>query len=95
MKHRRNCLNSRSFWPLALAPLSGCGVVGGAPSYTVVGSFFPAWMFCGVFGIFVAIGARAAFVSLGLANVLPYQLFFCTAIGLTAAMLVWLLWFGQ
>jgi len=94
VKHKRDNLSSRSFWPLALAPLSGCAAAG-APSYTVIGSYFPAWMFCAVIGIFVAIGARAAFVSLGLATVLPYQLFVCTAIGLTAAMLVWLLWFGQ
>jgi YtcA family len=69
--------------------------VSGAPSYTLFGAFFPAWMICAVIGIFGAIGARAAMVSSGLAKVLPYQLFVCASIGLIVALLVWLIWFGR
>lgn len=69
--------------------------VGGAPSYTLFGAFFPAWLFCAVIGIFGAIGARAAMVRSGLAKVLPYQLFVCASIGLIVALLVWLIWFGR
>ena len=67
----------------------------GAPSYTLFGAFFPAWMFCAVIGILGAIGVRAAMVSSGLAKVLPYQLFVCASIGLIVALLVWLIWFGR
>lgn len=80
--------------PLALLPLSGCAA-SGAPSFTVVGSYFPAWMFCALLGIFIAMGARAAFIALGLATILPFQLLVCVSIGLTGAILSWLLWFGQ
>ena len=70
-------------------------IVTGAPSYSLFGAFFPAWMFCAVIGIAGAIAARAAMVSLGVAKVLPYQLFVCASIGLIVALLASLLWFGQ
>jgi hypothetical protein len=70
-------------------------MVSGAPSYSLFGAFFPAWMFCAVIGIIGAIGARAAMVSSGLAKVMPYQLFVCASIGLIVALLVWLIWFGR
>jgi hypothetical protein len=73
--------------------LSGC--VRGAPSFPLFGSFFPAWMFCAIFGVLAAIGARAAFVAFRKADVLPSQLFVCTGIGITFALLGWLLWFGR
>jgi hypothetical protein len=68
---------------------------GGAPSFTVFGAFFPAWLLCGVAGIFGAVVARGAFVSSGLANTLPYQLAVCTAIGVIVAILAWFVWFGR
>ena len=79
---------------LASAALDGCGGRG-APSFVIVGSYFPGWMVCALIGIAVAIMARIGFVTTGLASVLPYQLFVCTAIGLCGALAVWLLWFGQ
>jgi hypothetical protein len=74
--------------------LSSCSH-GGAPSFTLFGAFFPGWMVCGLAGIVGAIVARAAFAGSGLSNVLPYQLFVCTAIGVIVAVLVWLVWFGR
>ena len=68
---------------------------GGAPSFTLFGAFFPGWMVCGLMGIIGAIVARAAFAGTGLSNVLPYQLFVCTAIGVIVAILVWMVWFGR
>ena len=70
-------------------------VVRGAPSYSLFGAFFPAWLLCAAIGIIGAIGARAAMVSSGLAKVLPYQLFVCASIGLIVALLVWLIWLGR
>jgi|SRR6516164_8633552 len=74
--------------------LSGCSA-GGAPSFDLFGAFFPAWLLCGGIGIAAAGAARFAFVSTGLANALPYQLAVCTAIGVIAALAVWLIGFGR
>ena len=78
---------------LAAFALSGC-TVQGAPSYTLFGAYFPAWMFCAAFGILVAIIARVAFVATGLAYALPLQLFVCAAVGLCAAVFAGLRFFG-
>jgi YtcA family len=92
---------ARSFKPYANAssalllacPLIGCSR-SEAPSFEIVGAYFPAWMLCALFGIIAAAGARAAFVAGGLSNVLPYQLFVCTSIGLIFAFSLWLIQFG-
>jgi hypothetical protein len=74
--------------------LGGCSA-GGAPSFDLFGAFFPAWLLCGIVGIAGAVVARAAFVSSGVANTLPYQLAVCTSIGVITALLVWLIGFGH
>jgi hypothetical protein len=74
--------------------LSGCSG-GSAPSFDLFGAFFPAWLLCGVIGVAGATVARLVFVSTGLANVLPYQLAVCAAIGVITAVLVWLVGFGH
>jgi hypothetical protein len=83
---------------ILLAPLafvvSGCALRG-APDFVLFGSYFPAWMFCALIGIFGAIGARLIFVVSGLAQVLPWQLFVCAAVGGCCGLAAWLLWFGQ
>jgi len=75
-------------------PLGGC-TVKGAPSYVIFGAYFPAWMFCGAIAIVTAIIARVLMTATGLSEVLPYQLFVCTAIGLMAGLAVWLSVFGS
>jgi hypothetical protein len=70
-------------------------LVKGAPSFTLFGAYFPAWMFCAAIGILAAIVARAIFVATGLAYILPLQLFVCAAIGVSAALFAELIWFGQ
>ena len=69
--------------------LGGCG----APSYHIFGAYFPAWMFCALLGIAAALVARAIFVTNGLATEIPYQLGTCTAVGVIAGVLIWLLVF--
>lgn len=77
---------------LALA-LTGCSL-GGAPSFTLFGAFFPAWLLCGALGVVVAIVARVVFVVAGLAEVLPLQFLVCSSIGLLTAIVSWLALFG-
>jgi hypothetical protein len=60
--------------------LGGCAVRG-APSFTMFGAFFPAWMFCALVGILGAVGARVTFVATGVADFLQYQLFVCVSVG--------------
>ena len=79
---------------LTALALSGC-TAQGAPSYTLFGAYFPAWMFCAALGILAAILARAFFVATGLAHVVPLQLGVCASIGLCAALAAGLAWFGQ
>jgi len=79
---------------LACTTLTGCAAAG-APSFTLFGAYFPAWLLCGLIGVVGAGVARAGFVATGLAMVLPYQLLVCTAAGVIAATVVWLIWFGD
>ncbi len=74
--------------------LGGCAGHG-APSFVLVGAFFPAWMFCAFIGIFGAIAARSVFVASGLDSVLPFQFFVSISIGVVVGTLTWLIWFGQ
>lgn len=89
-----NLLKPAILMPLASVALSGCSGRG-APSFVIVGSYFPGWMVCALIGIAIAIAARIGLVVTGLASVLPFQLFVCAAIGLCGALAAWLLWFGQ
>jgi hypothetical protein len=73
--------------------LTGCSA-GGAPSFTLFGAFFPAWLLCGLIGVVGAGAARAAMVATRLSDFLPHQLLVCAAIGIIAASLAWLIWFG-
>jgi len=85
---------SASLALIALLGLGGC-VSGGAPTYSIVGAFFPGWMFCAMLGIIGAITARGLFVAIGLNRVLPFQLFVCSSLGVIVAVLAWIFWFGQ
>jgi hypothetical protein len=81
--------------PIAfLVGLGGC-TVQGAPSLILFGAYFPDWMFCAVIGIVGALAARIAMVPTGLSEILPFQLFVCSSIGLIVAIFAWLLWFGR
>ncbi len=85
----------RFLTPISLsATLAGCASRG-APTYPIVGAFFPGWMFCAVMGIIGAIAARGLFVVTGLNRVVPFQLFVCSSLGVIIATLAWILWFGQ
>lgn len=79
---------------LGFAALTLGGCSRGAPSFVLFGAFFPAWLLCGVIGIVGAGITRVAFVATGLSEVLPYQLFVCTAVGVIIALLAWLVGFG-
>ena len=74
--------------------LGGC-VAHGAPSFTLFGAYFPAWLLCAILGVATALAARAAFVATGLAQRLPFQFFVCLSLGVCGALLCWLAWFSH
>jgi hypothetical protein len=74
--------------------LAGCASRA-SPSWTLFGAYFPAWLLCGLLGVFGALAARFGFVATGLATVIPFQIWVCTAIGIMVASLCWLVWLGQ
>jgi hypothetical protein len=81
---------------LALPLLSLCGCSeAGAPSFDLFGAFFPAWLFCAVLGIFVALGAHIFFAARNLTDVVPFQLPACTSLGVIFALLIWLICYGR
>jgi YtcA family len=90
---RRTCRAAPPMF-IAFAALGGCAGRG-APSFVLVGAFFPAWMLCALIGIFGAVAARGFFVASGLDSVLPFQLFVSASIGLVIGTLTWFIWFGQ
>jgi YtcA family len=82
------------FTPLggAACLLGGCSLKG-APSYSIFGAFFPAWLLCAGIGIAGSIGLRSAFIATGLEAEMPFKplMYFAFAIGLTLS--IWLLLF--
>jgi hypothetical protein len=69
--------------------LAGCG---GAPSLTIAGAYFPAWLLCDLIAVLVAVIVRVLMVVTGLSNHVPYQLAVCSSIGVIVALVVWQLW---
>ena len=71
---------------------TGCG---GAPSLTIAGAYFPAWLLCAVIAVLVAAFIRAVMVATGLANFIPYQLAVCCSAGVIVALILWHFWVGH
>jgi hypothetical protein len=79
-----------SFAPVLLA--AGCSR---APSFNILGSFFPAWIVCGVIGILLTVAVRLFFVRIKLEDqlVAPLILVYPCLTALFTFTL-WLLFFG-
>ena len=68
---------------------TGCG---GAPSVTIAGAYFPAWLLCAVIAVLVAAFIRAFMVAARLADYIPYQLAVCCSAGAIVALILWYVW---
>jgi hypothetical protein len=66
---RRTAAVGVSFAPALLT--AGCSR---APSFNILGSFFPAWIGCGVIGILLAVAVRLFFVHIKLEDKLLFPL---------------------
>ena len=78
----------------ALLLASVPAVRAGAPSLTVAGAYFPAWLLCALAGVAGALVARSVMITTGLAQSLPLQLPVCAAIGTLCGMVLWFFWAG-
>src|SRR5215813_10057184 len=67
----------------------GCG---GAPSVTIAGAYFPAWLLCAVIAVLVAAFTRAVMVATRLRDYIPYQLAVCGSAGAIVALILWYVW---
>ena len=68
---------------------TGCG---GAPSVTIAGAYFPAWLLCAIIAVLVAVFIRALMVATGRSTFIPYQLAVCCSVGAIIALILWHLW---
>lgn len=78
----------------ALVTTSGCSARG-APSFILLGAYFPDWIVCALLGIVAAILTRVVMVAAKISDLLPLQLFVCSAVGLVVAVAAWLIWSGR
>jgi len=75
---------------LGLSPLAGCQQ---APSFNVLGSFFPAWLVCLIVGILLTAGSRFLLSTVHLEKALspPIVMYPCLTVVFTFAL--WLIFF--
>ncbi len=72
--------------------LIGCSA---APSITIVGSFFPAWILCAVMGLAFAALAHVLLARMGIAEFLAPRGLTYASLAVSFALGAWLLFFGS
>ena len=75
----------------ALLLLAGCSR---APSFNLLGSFFPAWILCGVIGILLAVAVRLFFVRIKLEQQLTPLILVYPCLAAFFTFTLWLLFFS-
>jgi hypothetical protein len=77
---------------LFLVPcLAGCGQ---APSFSILGSFFPAWLVCAVAGIVLAAIANRVLVHFKLDKEIAWSIVVYPCLALFFACTLWLIFFS-
>lgn len=83
----------RALWQVAVTlALSGCSR---APTLDLLGSYFPAWMLCAGAGILAAVIIRQILVLVGIHEYVIVPVLTYTGFAVSAALLLWLFWFGH
>lgn len=65
-----------------------------APSLNILGSFFPAWILCGVIGILLAVGVRIFFVRIDFEKELSPLILVYPCLAAFFTFSIWLLFFS-
>jgi hypothetical protein len=76
---------------LSLLGLGGCEP--GAPSLSLVGSYFPAWILCSLIGLAVGLATRVVLSATRLAETAAYPLVACIAVGVIGGVAAWLVFY--
>jgi hypothetical protein len=74
-----------------MLPVAGCSRV---PSFNLLGSFFPAWILCGVLGILLAVAVRLYFVRIKLEQQLKPLILVYPCLAAFFTFTLWLLFFS-
>jgi YtcA family len=90
MRHTGNRAAAGVVLLVGVLPLAGCQQ---APSFNILGSFFPAWLLCVVLGILLAVGTRFLLLAVHLEEALspPLVMYPCLTGLFTFGL--WLLFF--
>lgn len=75
---------------LSLLPALGCSR---APSFSILGSFFPAWILCGVLGLLLTVVVRVFFVRANFEQELSPLIVVYPCLALFFTFSIWLLFF--
>jgi hypothetical protein len=78
---------------VACLALTGCGLRG-APSYSIFGAFFPAWLLCAAIGLAGSVALRGLVIASGLEEAVPFRLLVYTAFAAGVAVWLWMALFG-
>jgi hypothetical protein len=65
-----------------------------APSFNILGSFFPAWILCGVIGILLAVAVRIFFVRIDFEKELSPLILVYPCLAAFFTFSIWLLFFS-
>jgi hypothetical protein len=90
MKHSAKRVAAEGLLLLGILPLAGCQQ---APSFNVLGSFFPAWLFCLLLGILLAVGTRFLLLAVHLEEALSPPIVMYPCMTATFTFGLWLLIF--
>jgi YtcA family len=75
---------------LGLSPLmAGCA---SAPTIALAGAYFPAWLLCAIFAVFVALVTHTFMTVIKLSDRIPFEAAVCASLGVIAALALWRLW---
>jgi len=65
-----------------------------APSFNILGSFFPAWILCGVLGILLTVGVRVLFVRADFEKELSPLILIYPCLALFFTFSIWLVFYS-
>ncbi|MGB8889493.1 MAG: YtcA family lipoprotein [Candidatus Korobacteraceae bacterium] len=98
--HKRSARSAtRNGW-WRIAAVAGCAAMlsatgcSRAPSFNILGSFFPAWLLCGIVGIVLAVITRLIFVRTNFEQELSPLILVYPCLALFYTFTTWLLFFS-
>ena len=78
----------------AVLTLTGCNGSANPPSVPIFGSYFPAWIFCAIGGVVLALILRTVFIWLKLDAYLPVPPLVYLGAAISSGIGLWFVWSG-